>query len=162
MDISNGEGIGIALFVQGCPFHCKGCFNPETWDFNGGKEWTEEIEQEFISLAGQPHIKRISILGGEPMCEKNYSCVLTIVSKLKEIYPQKQIWLYTGYVLMWPDKQDGISPILDYCDVIVDGQFDADKRDMRLKFRGSSNQRVIDVKESLKQNKIVLYYKDGE
>ena len=87
MDISNGEGIGVSLFVQGCHFHCKGCFNPETWDFNGGNEWTDEVENKFIELAGLPYIKRISILGGEPLANENAISVCSIIQRLKNTYP---------------------------------------------------------------------------
>ena len=95
MDISNGEGIGIALFVQGCHFHCEGCFQPETWSFNGGEKWTENVEQDFIQLANKPYITRISILGGEPLCDENVREVYQLIHKLKMTYPNKDIWLYT-------------------------------------------------------------------
>ena len=150
MDISNGKGVGISLFVQGCHFHCKGCFNPETWDFNKGKEWTKEIEDQFIKLAENHYITRISILGGEPFAPENRDSVIGLCKKLKEKYPNKTIWIYTGYTLEHLDFP------LDFgVDILVDGQFEADKSDIRLKFRGSINQRLIDVKETLKQNKIV-------
>lgn len=98
MDISNGEGIGISLFVQGCHFHCKNCFNQETWDFKGGKEWTPAVEEGFIKLAGKPYIKRISILGGEPLADENVKAVYDLIVHLREIYgDSKEIWLYTGY-----------------------------------------------------------------
>ena len=97
MDISNGSGIGVSLFVQGCPFHCKGCFNQETWDFNGGQEWTKEIEKQFITLIGQRFVKRVSILGGEPLCEENISEIKELISRIKALYPDVQIWVFTGY-----------------------------------------------------------------
>ena len=100
MDISNGSGVGISLFVQGCHFHCKGCFNQETWDFNGGNEWTPEIEKKFLELANRPYIKRISILGGEPLANENVSTVMELIQKLKRQYPEKEsvalYWIYVG------------------------------------------------------------------
>lgn len=101
LDLSNGEGIGVALFVQGCNFHCKNCFNPETWDFNGGKEWTQEVKNKFLELANRPYIKRISILGGEPLADENIDDVLDLVNKIRHSLPKKTIWLYTGYTLFF-------------------------------------------------------------
>lgn len=99
LDLSNGEGVGVALFVQGCHFHCLNCFNPETWDFNGGKEWTEEVKEKFLKLVDRPYIKRISILGGEPLEEENLDDVLDLVNRIRLSCPQKSIWLYTGYTI---------------------------------------------------------------
>ena len=170
MDISNGEGIGVSLFVQGCNFHCKNCFNKDTWDFSGGKEWTEEIKKEFLTLINRPYIKRVSILGGEPLANENVHDVLTLVKEIKHQYPDKEIWLYSGFKfetiinLVTDDlntERDYIlncrKEILNYIDILVDGRFEEDKKDLTLKFRGSSNQRVIDVKKSLEQNKVVLW-----
>lgn len=141
MDISNGEGIGVALFLQGCHFHCKGCFNTETWDFNGGKEWTLEIEDMFMELIDKPYIKRISILGGEPL---DQTVELTeLLRKIKIKYPNKTIWLYTGF--KYEDIKD--FEILKYIDVIVDGQYKEELKDLKLEFRGSSNQQIIKIKE---------------
>lgn len=163
MDISNGEGIGISLFVQGCHFHCKGCFNQETWDFNGGEKWTDEIENEFIKLAAKPHIKRISILGGEPLADENIKSVYGLICKLKKIYPHKNIWLYTGY--LWENiKKDNnyLSDLrlmaINSVDIVVDGLFQLSNQDINNKksqWVGSTNQRVIDVKDTLKNNKVV-------
>lgn len=150
MDISNGEGIGVSLFVQGCHFHCKECFNPETWSFDGGKEWTEHTEEYFLALMDKPYIKRVSILGGEPLAPENYKTVLELCSKIKQKYPNKQIWIYTGY--KYEDLDFSLS--LDI-DVLVDGQFEIDNKDLNLRFCGSSNQRIINVPETIKQNKIV-------
>ena len=148
LDISDGEGIGIALYVQGCHFHCKNCFNKVTWDFNGGKEWTKEVETKFINMSLNEHIERISILGGEPLALENYDTVLNLC---KQIY--KPIWLYSGYVFEDLQGKD----ILNYIDVLVDGRFIDELKDLSLAFRGSSNQRIIDVKESIKNNKVILY-----
>lgn len=175
LDISNGEGVGVSLFVQGCPFHCKNCFNSDTWDFNGGKEWTEEIEEKFMKLINRPYIKRVSFLGGECLAEQNLDEVLKLVKQIRISYPEKTIWLYTGFEwdsLMskicqptFPDekfKHDinihmKRQKIISNIDVLVDGEYIDEQRDLTLKWRGSSNQRVIDVKQSLAQNKIVLY-----
>lgn len=148
MDISNGEGVGVSLFVQGCPFHCEDCFNPETWDFDGGKEWTAETEKQFLSYVSQSHIKRVSFLGGEPLAEQNIETINTLMLKIKKEYPDKQIWLYSGFTLnsILLSKQsyanDMRKSTIDLADVFVDGQYDKDKKDPRLKFRGSWNQNV--------------------
>lgn len=137
-DISNGDGIGIALFVQGCSFHCKNCFNSSTWDFNGGKEWTKETEDELISLGNKPYISRLSLLGGEPLHPNNICTVTEVAKRFKDEYPNKKIWLWTGYPFSYVKNLD----IVNYVDYIIDGQYDDNLRDMRLKFRGSSNQKV--------------------
>lgn len=163
-DIANGQGIGVALFVQGCHFNCPGCFNPETHDFNGGKEWTKEVEEEFLKLIERPYIKRVSILGGEPLAKENVYTVYCVIRRIKEMYPDKKIWLYTGYTwencVTWYDhnyRQFERSLVIDLCDVLVDGPFQEDKKDPKLSFRGSSNQRLIDVQKSLQQGEIVLW-----
>ena len=172
LDISNGEGVGVSLFVQGCDRHCFNCFNPDTWDFNGGKEWTEETKNKFIKLIDRPYINRISVLGGEPLAEQNLDEVLSLIKEIRISFPAKTIWLYTGfcwndimcsfaglqadYVVL--DKKDieaweKRKKIISNVDVLVDGEY----IDLSLIFKGSKNQRVIDVKQSLAQNKIVLY-----
>ena len=175
-DIANGEGIGIALFVQGCHFKCKNCFNPETWDFNGGKEWTPEVEDKFIELASRPYIKRISLLGGECLADENLDGVLNLVNKFRLSLPKKTIWLYTGYdfnhIMHWTEEQYEIDvhnnfrinnidykrqSIVELVDVLVDGRYIDSQRDITKKWAGSSNQRVIDLKKSLQQGEVVLY-----
>lgn len=169
LDISNGEGVGVSLFVQGCDRHCFNCFNPDTWDFNGGKEWTEETKNKFIKLIDRPYINRISVLGGEPLAEQNLDEVLSLIKEIRISFPEKTIWLYTGYKFEdlingihypsdseWEDKVLRQS-IVKLCDVLVDGEYIDEQRDITLRWRGSLNQRVIDVKQSLTQNKIVLY-----
>ena len=139
-DIANGRGIGISVFIQGCPSpHCKGCFNPETWDFNGGKEWTEEVENKFFELANKPYIKRISLLGGECLAENNIADVTVLARKCKEKFPEKEIWLWSRY-----DFETYISKleITQYVDYIIDGQFVEELKDTSLLYRGSSNQNV--------------------
>ena len=164
MDVSNGVGVGVSLFVQGCHFHCKGCFNPETWDFNGGKEWTPEIEEEFFALASKPYIHRISILGGEPLADENVYDVLMLLKRLRRQFPEKQIWLYTGYT--WESIQAIYRKDYERCaaltciDVLVDGRFQLDKQDTlnrEIVFAGSTNQRIIDVQASLASGKIVPF-----
>lgn len=154
MDVSNGEGIGISLFVQGCHFHCKNCFNPETWDFNKGKEWTEKTRNNFIKLVDNPYIKRISFLGGEPLCDENFNEVKSIITELKDKYPNKKIWVYTGYI--WENLITEKKDFLQYVDILVDGPFIDKLKDLTLKFRGSSNQRIIDVQQSIINNTIII------
>ena len=160
MDISNGEGIGVSLFTQGCPFHCKNCFNKETWDYDKGKEWTRKAENIFLNLIKPKYITRISFLGGEPLYYKNLDKIVDLCTKIKNTYPDKKIWLYSGY--KFEDIISDISRknILQYIDILVDGQFIDKLKDLNLKFKGSKNQRVIDVKKSLKDNKIILYKED--
>lgn len=166
MDISNGEGIGISLFVQGCDItpHCKGCFNYEAWDFNGGKKWTKEIENKFLDLLNKPYITRCSILGGEPLADKNIITIESLLNKIHKEFPEKKIWVYTGRTLdkiLNPSVKCYESKLrkvlLQYTDVLVDGEYIEEQKDITLKWRGSKNQRVINIPETLKQNKIVLY-----
>lgn len=206
MDISNGEGVGVSLFVQGCDRHCFNCFNSETWDFNGGKEWTEETKNKFMELIDRPYIRRISILGGEPLAEQNLDDVLSLIKEIREKYPisqnpnsenigksrvledenskeirisfpEKSIWLYTGfqwnYIMNYqPVETDDFDyieesyndrlmekrkQIISLCNVVVDGEYIDEQKDLTLAYRGSKNQHVIDVKQSLAQNKMVLY-----
>lgn len=219
MDISNGEGVGVALFVQGCHFHCSNCFNPETWDFNDGKEWTVEVKNKFLELVGRPYIKRVSILGGEPLAGENIDDVLDLVTEINKRYntpqdrvyvtdsnnniltnfsdeirlssPQKSIWLYTGYMMAScqyfddtiftfhpsyyhpnPLNRESIKvddkayfikqdkkriEIVKNIDVLIDGQYIESQRDITLQWVGSSNQRVINVKESLQKGEIILW-----
>lgn len=149
MDISNGNGIGVALFTQGCHFHCKNCFNKSTWDFDGGKEFTKETCDKFMKLVNRPFIKRVSILGGEPLAKENVDDVCNVLKQIKD----KQIWVYTGYTFETVKNYD----IMKYIDYLVDGQYVDELRDLKLKFRGSSNQRIVDVQKSLKESKVVLY-----
>jgi anaerobic ribonucleoside-triphosphate reductase activating protein len=171
MDISNGEGVGVALFVQGCNFHCPSCFNQDTWDFNGGKEWTEKTKETFLKLADKPYIKRVSFLGGECLANENLEGVYDVIKDVNELFPDKKIWMYTGYTwesIFNPIVTDNLDlerdrlielrkMIVKMTDVLIDGQYIHEQRDMNLKFRGSKNQCVIDTKKSLDQGKIVLY-----
>ena len=152
MDISNGPGIRVSIFMQGCTFNCPNCFNPETHDFNGGKEFTEETIDTVLELSKSDTIKGLSILGGEPLHPKNIAGTLLLAKKFKEKYPDKTVWVWTGFLYeKIKDNKD-----FKYIDVLVDGQYQEKLHDPTLKWKGSSNQRVIDVKESLKQNKVIL------
>lgn len=154
-DIANGKGIMMSLWTQGCPHRCKGCFNPETWNYNGGMEFTEKEEQYILENINAFNVPRnLSILGGEPLCPQNVDGVLALCKKFKEIYPEKMIYIWTGYVL--EDFNDTQKEVLNYIDFLIDGQFIKDLKNLSLKLRGSSNQRIIDVKKSINEKKIVL------
>ena len=153
MDISNGPGVRVSIFMQGCSFHCKNCFNPETWDFKSGTEFTDETIDKIIDLANNDYIKGLSILGGEPMHPNNIKGTTKLAKKFKEIYPDKTIWVWSGFLF---DRDLKDKEVLNYLDVLVDGRYEDELHDFTLKWRGSSNQRVIDVKKTLKNNKIVL------
>lgn len=168
-DICNGNSVGMSLFVSGCPIHCEGCFNSDIWDYNSGKEWTPDVEEKFIKLAGRDYIKRITFVGGSPLCEHNVKDVALLIQHLKHDYPDKQIWVYTGYIwesIINPDNNSECTryrqEVLDFIDVLVDGPFVYDERDLTLAFRGSKNQRIIDVKKSLAENKVVLWDRDND
>lgn len=128
--------------MQGCPFRCYNCFNPETWDFNSGKKWTEDIEKQFIKLADRPYIKRVSILGGEPLADQNVQDVLNLVNKIRLLLPDKTIWLYTGYTLEECLSHDMRKEIVSKCNIVVDGEFIEELKDNSLYYRGSKNQNV--------------------
>lgn len=161
-DIANGTGVRVSLFVSGCTHHCKDCFNPETWNFNYGTPYTKDTENYIIELLKPDYIKGLTLLGGEPMEESNQAELVNLLRRVKSELPQKNIWCYSGYTFDTDLIQGGkahfqyTDEILSYIDVLVDGEFKTDLKNLNLKFRGSSNQRVIDVKESLKNNKIVL------
>lgn len=153
MDVSNGEGIRVSIFMQGCVFNCEGCFNPETHDFNGGKEFTDETINRILELCSKDYIVGLSILGGEPLHAKNIDGTTKLAKIFKETYPDKTIWVWSGFLF---DRDLKGKEVLNYIDVLVDGQFDIKLFNPMLKWRGSSNQRVIDVKKSLESNEIVL------
>ena len=175
-EVVNGQLGGMSLYCQGCRWRCPNCFNPETHDFNGGHEWTPEVEDKFIELASRPYIKRISILGGEPLADENLDGVLNLVNRFRLLMPEKTIWLYTGYVFNFYEVYNSdhteieVLPkdnnakndfkrleIISKCDVLVDGRYIDTQRNLSKKWCGSDNQRVISVQESLKQNKIILH-----
>ena len=161
-DIANGFGITMSLWTQGCPHHCKGCFNKETWNFTDGEEFTEETLHQIIEAMTKSWIYGITILGGEPMNPKNVITVSEIIARLRCSFPNKTIWVYSGYTLeellsryqnmfidsnMNRDVAFATGSILKNIDVLVDGRFVAEKKDLKLRFRGSSNQRIIDMKK---------------
>lgn len=156
MDVSNGPGIRVSIFMQGCTFNCKNCFNQETHDFKGGEEFTQETIDKVLKLCENEHISGLSILGGEPMHPINIEGTTKLAKAFKEKYPNKNLWIWTGFLF---DRDLKDKEVLNFIDVLVDGQYVDELHDFTLKWRGSSNQRVIDVKKSLKNNKIVLYEK---
>ena len=146
MDIADGEGIRVSIFFQGCDFHCKNCFNEETWDWDTGKEFTDLEIDKIIDLAKFDHINGLSILGGEPMHPKNIEGATKLAKRFKEVYPNKTIWAWSGFLFDYVQTKE-----------ISKGQFVEELRNPNLKWRGSSNQRVIDVQKSLKKGEVVLY-----
>ena len=152
MDISNGPGVRVSIFMQGCHFHCKNCFNSETWDFEGGKEFTDDTINKVLDLSNKDHIVGLSILGGEPMHPVNIEGTTKLAKAFKEKYPNKNIWVWSGF--RYEDLKG--KDVFKYIDVLVDGQYVDELHNPTLKWRGSSNQRVIDIKETLKNNEIVL------
>ena len=150
MDISNGPGVRVSIFMQGCSFHCKNCFNPETWDFEGGQEFTEDTINKVLELSDKKEVKGLSILGGEPMHPTNIEGTTKLAKAFKEKYPEKNIWAWSGF--KYEDIKN--NDVFNYIDVLVDGQYKDELHDPTLKWKGSSNQRVIDIKESKKQNKV--------
>lgn len=162
-DIANGPGVRVSLFVSGCTHHCKGCFNEETWNFKYGEPFTEKTEEKILDLLKPSYISGLTVLGGEPMEYVNQKDLLPFLKKVKETYPDKTIWCYTGYVYerdllgrmvpKWKITKD----ILELIDVLVDGPFIEEQKDITLLFRGSANQRLIDVPKSLATGEVVLW-----
>lgn len=152
VDVANGEGVRVSLFVSGCSHHCKGCFNSELWDYDAGEEFTSEVILNVLNLCHPDHISGLSVLGGEPLDPKNLQRVTLLCEQFKRYFPNKTIWCYTGYD--WNRVKH--LTIMKYVDVLVDGRFVQELKDTRLKFRGSSNQRIIDVKTSLDCGCLVL------
>ncbi len=164
-DIANGEGVRVSLFVSGCTHRCKNCFNQVAWDFSYGKPFDEEIQDKIVKELGSSYIAGLSLLGGEPFEPQNQAALLPFVKRVRETYPQKKIWCYTGFVL---DEKTGelretqkntphTKELLSLIDVLVDGAYIEELKDIRLKFRGSSNQRVIDLKKTLAERQVRLY-----
>lgn len=152
-DVANGTGLGAVFFVQGCPHHCKGCHNPQTWDPNGGLEFTENVLDELFTYFREvPFAKRLTISGGDPIA--NHELTYYVLSRFVREFPDHQVWLYTGYSCEYVFKHHMY--IASLCDVIVDGEFIESLRDITLQFKGSSNQNIIDVKKSLETGKKVI------
>jgi len=155
MDIVNGVGIACSIFFQGCPYHCKGCFNESTWDFNGGMEFTKDKQDKFIELCNQPFIDCISLLGGEPLAQPNDELLQFVIRLKQEV--GKPIFMWTGD--LYENVKD--NDIVQHVDTLIDGRFIESLKDVRLHLKGSSNQRVINVQESIKQNKIIMEEYNG-
>lgn len=170
-DVANGSGIGVSIFLSGCSIHCKGCFNKEAWDFNAGQPFTNKTQKYLMELCGNEHINHLSILGGDPFAPENIRTTYFICREFKYRYPDKKIWCWTGYdyeyllseeynlSLNLYDYIDDIVflALMGLIDILVDGRFIEEQKDLSLKWRGSKNQRVIDVKETLKNGSVVLY-----
>ena len=154
MDISNGPGVRVSVFMQGCEFHCKNCFNPETWSFENGKDFTQGTIDEVLNLCNQDYIKGLSILGGEPMHPKNIDGTTKLAKAFKEKYPNKNLWVWSGFKF---DEDLKDKEVMKYVDVLVDGRYVDEMHNPNLKWRGSTNQRVIDVQKSLKDQKISFW-----
>lgn len=161
-DIANGPGVRVTLFVSGCTHHCKECFQPETWDFEYGNEFTKATEEEILTALSPSFIRGLTLLGGEPFEPENQRVLVPFLKKVRELMPEKEIWSYSGYLF---DKEllgesrarcEVTDEFLSLIDVLVDGEFMIDKKNISLKFRGSENQRIIDVKESLQLNQVVI------
>lgn len=166
VDVANGPGVRVSLFVSGCTHHCKGCFNEETWDFNFGKPFTDVEADYILKLLEPDYIKGFTILGGEPFEFSNQKGLLPLLRRVRATYPDKDIWCFTGYLfdddirdkmmLNWAETRE----MLEYIDYLVDGEFVEEKKDLKLRFKGSANQRIIDVKKSLKNNTVILWEED--
>ena len=155
--VSNGAGVRTVLWVSGCDVHCHNCHNPQTWDFNSGIPFTDDTMQEILYDLSKPYIKGLTISGGHPLDPRNAPKVLEIVKRVKMVFPNKDIWIYSGYVWENIIKDETLREILKYSDVLVDGAYVDELRDISLPFKGSSNQRIIDVQKSLSENKIILW-----
>lgn len=157
MDIANGTGIGTVLWVVGCTHHCPDCHNPQTWDFNAGKPFTPSAMSEILESLDNSHVTRLTLSGGDPLVQENVMTTTKIVETVRTWYGYtKKIWIYTGYLY---EEVNNLRCVID-ADVLVDGEFKKDLKDISLQFCGSSNQRVIDIQESVYQNEIVLYKED--
>lgn len=163
-DIANGEGVRVSLFVSGCTHHCEGCFNPETWNFCYGREFTSETEKELLNALSPDFINGLTLLGGEPFEPQNQRALVPFLKKVREQYPKKNIWCYTGYLFDEELLKDSrarcevTDEMLSVIDVLVDGEFRQELKNITLRFRGSENQRIIDVKKSLEAGKVISYY----
>lgn len=153
MDISDGPGVRVSIFMQGCTFNCKNCFNPETHDFKGGKEFNDETIKRVLELCENENVEGLSILGGEPMNSANIEGTTKLAKAFKEKYPNKNLWVWSGFEF---DKDLKGKEVLNYTDVLIDGVYKDELHDPTLKWRGSSNQRVIDVQKSIKEGKVVM------
>lgn len=167
-DVANGLGIRVSLFVSGCTHHCKNCFNKETWDFQYGNPFTEEEIQKILDYLKPSYVSGLSLLGGEPFEPENQEGLLPLVRQVKEVYPEKDIWCYTGYLFdedicgKMLEQVPETRELLSYIDIIVDGPFVEERKNLKIRFRGSDNQRIIDVKKTREAGKIILWDEDKE
>lgn len=167
-DIANGEGVRVSLFVSGCTHHCKGCFNAETWDFNFGEPFTKETEDKIIGFLAPDYINGLTLLGGEPFEPANQRVLFPFVKRVKELYPQKTVWCFSGYLFDEELLKDSrarcevTDRFLSLIDVLVDGEFVEEKKNISLRFRGSENQRIIDVPRSLRSGETVIWHGANE
>lgn len=163
LDVANGLGLRVSLFVSGCTHHCKGCFNPEAWSFNYGEPFTKETEDEILEALKPDYIQGLSLLGGEPFEPANQAVLLPFIRRFKEMYPKKDLWCYSGYDFEKDMLTGKLGPaeitneMLSYIDILVDGEFVLELKNPKLRFRGSENQRVILVQESLATDNVVLW-----
>lgn len=164
LDVANGPGVRVSLFVSGCRNHCKGCFQPETWDFLYGRPFTKESEEELLLALRPDYVQGLTILGGEPFEPENQAVILPLIERVRKLYPSKNIWVFSGYRLEDELMAEGVHPhtgytarILSLIDVLVDGRFVEEKKNLSLVFRGSENQRLIDMKKTLKEGHTVLW-----
>ena len=163
-DIADGEGVRVTLFCSGCTNRCEGCFQPETWDFCYGKEYTKETEDQLIQMLTNPNIQGLTLLGGDPFEPSNQRTLITLLRRVKQELPTKDVWAYTGFVyeqdlLEGQRKHTEVTDeMLSYIDVLVDGPFVIDEKDISLYFKGSTNQRVIDMPKTLKSANVVIYH----
>lgn len=166
-DIANGPGVRVSLFVSGCTHHCKGCFNEVAWDFDCGEPFTQQTVEELLQMLRPGYIRGITLLGGEPFEPQNQPALVELLRQIKAVYPQKDVWAFSGYLFdrdILPGKlgEPAVTrEFLGYLDVLVDGPFIEEKKNLSLRFRGSSNQRIIDVRASLQKGEIVLW-DDGQ
>lgn len=156
-DLVNGEGVRCVLWVSGCIHQCKGCFNEQTWSIKSGVEFDEKAESEIFEALSNPYCSGLTLSGGDPFHPNNYGELTRLCEEVKILFPDKNIWVYSGFTFEYLIQDEGRFELLKLCDVLVDGKFEINKFDKKLNYRGSSNQRIIDVKESLKQNKVILY-----
>lgn len=153
IDISDGPGVRVGLYTQGCPFHCKGCWNQDTWDFDGGKLLDKSTKKAILDSISKEFISGLSILGGEPLVKNNLGELKELVSSIKDKYPEKTVWVWSGF--LFEDLDNDQLEFINMCDVLVDGQFVEELKDLNLEYRGSSNQRVINIKKTIISGNIV-------